>query len=74
MTHEDRIHEINVKITDELAAHNIEDTPENRFVAMKGLYDAWNEGRVQRDEAVAKAIWVTTLKTMLIEMIDIPWS
>lgn len=74
MTIEDRIEEINKQITEELRSNNIEDTPENRFYAMKGLYDAWNEGRVRRDEAVVKAIWVITLETEMIKLIKIPWS
>lgn len=70
----ERAKEINDQITAELALNNIEDIPENRLYAMKGLYDEWNSSRVNRSEAVAKAVWIIALETEMIKLIKTPWS
>jgi len=64
MEHIDRKKIINDAVTAEMAANDIEDTPEHRYAFLQGLQEAWNE---DSNTSIEKSLYQIALMAMIFE-------
>jgi len=64
MEHIDRKKIINDAVIAEMAANDIEDTPENRYSFLQGLQEGWNE---DPDTSIEKSLYQIALMAMIFE-------